>query len=125
MIDTQQLYEKFLASSGVSTDTRKISPDVIFFALTGENFDGNKFAGEALKSGAKFVVVDNHEVVENEQFLLVANVLTALQDLAAYHRQQLGMPIIALTGSNGKTTTKELIKVVLSTNFKVIGTYRK
>ena len=122
MIDTQKLYEKFLDSSGVSTDTRKIAPDCIFFALTGENFDGNKFAIEAMASGAKYVVVDNPEVVESENFLLVTDVLTALQDLATHHRRTLKIPIIGLTGSNGKTTTKELIREVLSTKFKVVAT---
>lgn len=122
MIDKQKLYEKFLDSSGVSTDTRKISPDSIFFALTGENFDGNKFAAQALDKGAKYAVVDNPEVVENNKFLLVEDVLTALQALATYYRHTLNIPIIGLTGSNGKTTTKELIREVLSTKFKVIAT---
>lgn len=122
MIDTQQLYEKYQESSGVSTDTRKIEPDSIFFALTGENFDGNKFAAQALDSGAKYVIVDNPEVVENDSYLLVTDTLTALQDLARHHRQTLNIPIIGLTGSNGKTTTKELIREVLSTRFTVIAT---
>jgi UDP-N-acetylmuramoyl-tripeptide--D-alanyl-D-alanine ligase len=122
MIDIQQLYEKYLDSSEVSTDTRKITPNSIFFALTGENFDGNKFAAEALNAGAKYVVVDKQEVVEDARYLLVANALTALQELAIYHRQTLGIPIIGLTGSNGKTTTKELIREVLATTFKVIAT---
>ena len=122
MIDTQQLYEKFLESAGVSTDTRKISLDSLFFALKGENFDGNKFAGDALAAGARYVVVDNPEVVESDRFLLVEEVLTALQNLAKYHRQQLTIPIFGLTGSNGKTTTKELIREVLDTKYKVIAT---
>ena len=122
MIDIQQLHKKYLASSGVSTDTRKIAPDSIFFALTGENFDGNKFAAQALNSGAKYVVVDNPGVVEDDRFLLVDDVLTTLQDLATYHRQALDIPIIGLTGSNGKTTTKELMREVLSTTFKVVAT---
>jgi UDP-N-acetylmuramoyl-tripeptide--D-alanyl-D-alanine ligase len=96
--------------------------DSIFFALTGENFDGNKFAAEALKAGAKYVVVDNPGVVENDSYLLVADVLTALQELATYHRQKLNIHVIGLTGSNGKTTTKELIREVLLTKFKVIAT---
>ena len=122
MIDIQQLHKKYLELSGVSTDTRKIAPDSIFFALTGENFDGNKFAAQALNSGAKYVVVDNPGVVEDDRFLLVDNVLTTLQDLATYHRQTLDIPIIGLTGSNGKTTTKELMREVLSTTFKVVAT---
>ena len=122
MIDTQQLYEKFLESAGVSTDTRKIDLGSIFFSLKGENFDGNKFAGDALDAGASYVVVDNPEVVESDRFLLVEDVLTALQHLAKYHRQQLDIPIFGLTGSNGKTTTKELIREVLSTKYRVIAT---
>ena len=122
MINIQQLYKKFLDTSGVSTDTRKIARNAIFFALTGGNFDGNKFAGEALKAGAKYAVVDNPEVVVNDRYLLVANVLITLQELATLHRQMLGIPIIGLTGSNGKTTTKELIREVLSIKFKVIAT---
>jgi UDP-N-acetylmuramoyl-tripeptide--D-alanyl-D-alanine ligase len=122
MIDNQQLYEKYLDSSGVSTDTRKITPNSIFFALTGDNFDGNKFAADALSSGAKYAVVDNPEVVKDERYLLVTDVLTALQDVARYHRQKLNIPIFGLTGSNGKTTTKELIREVLSTKFNVIAT---
>ena len=122
MISTDQLYKKFLESSGVSTDTRKIEPNSIFFALKGENFDANNFAAAALKNGAKYTVVDNAEVVDGDAFLLVNDVLTALQDLATLHRKELGIPIIGLTGSNGKTTTKELIREVLSTKFNVSAT---
>jgi UDP-N-acetylmuramoyl-tripeptide--D-alanyl-D-alanine ligase len=122
MIDTQNLYKKYLDSSGVSTDTRKIAPDTIFFALTGEHFDGNNFAAQALEAGAKYVVVDKARVIENDRFLLVADVLAALQALATYHRQTLGIPVIGLTGSNGKTTTKELIREVLSTKYNVCAT---
>ena len=122
MIEIQQLYEKYLDSSGVSTDTRKIASNSLFFALNGENFDGNSFAAEALKAGAKYVVVDNPQVVESDKFLLVEDVLTTLQKLATHHRQTLTIPVIGLTGSNGKTTTKELIREVLSTKFKVIAT---
>jgi UDP-N-acetylmuramoyl-tripeptide--D-alanyl-D-alanine ligase len=122
MIDTKQLYDHFLASSGISTDSRKIAANSIFFALTGDNFDGNKFAGNALRAGAKFAVVDNPEVVEDERFLLVSNVLNMLQNLATYHRQMLDISIIGLTGSNGKTTTKELIREVLSAKYNVLAT---
>jgi UDP-N-acetylmuramoyl-tripeptide--D-alanyl-D-alanine ligase len=122
MISTDQLYKKFLESSGVSTDTRKIEQNSMFFALKGENFDANNFAVDALKDGAKYAVVDNPNVAEGENFLLVNDVLTALQELATYHRKQLGIPVIGLTGSNGKTTTKELIREVLSSKYKVSAT---
>jgi len=122
MINTQQLYKKFLESTGVSTDTRKIEEKAIFFALKGENFDGNQYAADALKSGAKYVVVDNAEVVEDERFLLVDDVLTSLQMLATYHRNLMRIPVIGLTGSNGKTTTKELIREILATKYNVVAT---
>jgi len=122
MIDIQQLYQKYLDSSGVSTDTRKINLNSFFFSLKGDNFDGNKFAGEALAAGAKYVVVDNPEVVKDDKFLLVEDVLTALQELATYHRKKLRIPIFGLTGSNGKTTTKELIREVLSAKFNIVAT---
>lgn len=122
MISTDQLYKKFLESSGVSTDTRKIENNSIFFALKGENFDANNFASDALKDGAKYAVVDDPVVVDGDAYLLVNDVLTALQELASYHRKELGIPIIGLTGSNGKTTTKELIREVLATKFNVSAT---
>ena len=122
MISIDHLYKKFLESSGVSTDTRKIEQYSMFFALKGENFDANNFAAAALKDGAKYVVVDNPEVVDGDAYLLVNDVLSALQELATYHRKELGIPIIGLTGSNGKTTTKELIREVLSTKFNVSAT---
>lgn len=122
MIDINELHNKFLSSSGVSTDTRKISKDSMFFALIGENFDGNKYAKDAIKAGAKYAVVDNSDVVEGENFLLVDNVLIALQELAKYHRLLFDIPIIGLTGSNGKTTTKELTREVLSKKYKVVAT---
>jgi len=120
-MDIQFLYSQFLNSSGVSTDTRKIEKDCIFFALKGDNFDGNKFADEALELGALLAVVDD-SAVAGEKKLLVSNALKALQELAVYHRRQLNTPLIALTGSNGKTTTKELIHAVLAQKFNTLAT---
>lgn len=122
-ITTEQLHHLFLKSSGVCTDTRKIEKNCIFFALKGENFDANSFAKEAINKGALYVIIDNQEYfVSSEQYILVNNTLTALQELAQFHRNYLKIPIIALTGSNGKTTTKELINAVLSTKFKTVAT---
>lgn len=123
MISLIDLYQKYRECSGVSTDTRKIPTDSLFFALKGPHFDANSFAEEALEKGAKYAVVDNPAVVVNENILLVQDVLQALQNLANFHAQQLNIPFIALTGSNGKTTTKELINKVLSTKFKTLATF--
>lgn len=116
------LHLLFLESSGVSTDTRKITSDCLFFALAGENFNGNRFAKDAIDKGAKYSVVDEKEYVINERFILVDDVLQTLQDLATFHRRYLNIPIVALTGSNGKTTTKELINSVLDKKFKTTAT---
>ena len=117
-----QIYNYFLQCDSVSTDTRKITKNSMFFALKGENFNGNTFADKALKEGAKYCVIDEKEYATNNNCLLVSDVLKTLQQLATYHRKQLNIPIIALTGSNGKTTTKELINAVLSTQFKTVAT---
>jgi UDP-N-acetylmuramoyl-tripeptide--D-alanyl-D-alanine ligase len=116
------LYKKFKECSGVSTDTRKIETDCLFFALKGGNFDGNQFAKDALEKGAKYVVVDDASVVQDERFVLVNNVLYTLQKLANFHRQHLNIPIVGMTGSNGKTTNKELIAAVLSKKYKTYAT---
>ena len=118
----ETLYIKFLECSEVSTDTRKIEQNSIFFALKGDNFDANTFAEEALKKGAKYVVIDNSKYHIENKTILVDNVLITLQELANHHRRILKTPIIALTGSNGKTTTKELINTILSTKFNTIAT---
>ena len=118
----EQLHQLFLESSGVSTDTRNIKQNALFFALKGVNFNGNTFAHQALESGAKYVVIDEVVSPANERFILVDNVLETLQALANFHRKHLGLPIIALTGSNGKTTTKELIHAVLKPHFKTVAT---
>jgi UDP-N-acetylmuramoyl-tripeptide--D-alanyl-D-alanine ligase len=122
MVSTAQLYAIYLQHSLICTDTRKISPGCLFFALKGEHFDGNNFAEQALNAGAAYVVVDREEVVKDSRYLLVDDGLTALQDLARYHRQQLHIPVIGITGSNGKTTTKELLHAVLSQHFCAFAT---
>jgi UDP-N-acetylmuramoyl-tripeptide--D-alanyl-D-alanine ligase len=122
MISIQDLHALFLLHPGISTDTRNIVPGSIFFALKGGNFNGNKFAVEALEKGAAYAIIDEHEYNINEKTILVKDVLTALQDLAKYHREQLNPVIIAITGSNGKTTTKELMQRVLATQFETLAT---
>jgi len=119
---TALLYQHFLACNSVCTDTRKISENCIFFALKGDNFDANTFTNEALEKGAKYVVIDNPNYQIEGKTLLVEDTLVALQKLANHHRKELNTKIIALTGSNGKTTTKELIHTVLSKKYKTIAT---
>ena len=123
MENSNQIYNAYLESSGVSIDSRSIKKGSLFFALKGPNFDGNQFANDALKKGASYVVVDDPNSVEiNDNIFLVEDSLNALQKLALHHRKQLKIPIIAITGSNGKTTTKELIREVLSQKFLVHST---
>lgn len=116
-MDIQSIYSGFLKCKGVSTDTRKISQDSIFFALKGANFNGNKFAENALELGAKYAIVDEKEYQTSPNIILVHDVLATLQNLANHHRKQFNFPIIGITGSNGKTTTKELLGEVLKTKF--------
>ena len=119
----EEIYECFLQCSSVTTDTRKIDKNALFIALKGENFDANTFAEEAISKGASFAIIDNKKYHTNKsKMILVKNSLETLQNLAVFHRQALGLPIIALTGSNGKTTTKELINVVLSKKYQTIAT---
>lgn len=122
MTSIAQLHSLFLKCSGVSTDTRKIETNCLFVALKGENFDANTFTKEALEKGAKYVVIDNPDFYIDDRTLLVKDSLIALQELAKFHRAYLGLPIIALTGSNGKTTTKELIHAVLSKKYNTLAT---
>ena len=118
-MDIKSLYSIFRNYPIVTTDSRNIPLNSIFFALKGDNFNGNAFAAEAIKKGAKYAVIDEPEFASNERFILVDNVLLCLQQLARYHRDQLGLPILAITGTNGKTTTKELIASVLAKKYKV------
>ena len=122
MTTIANLHSLFLECSSVSTDTRKIEKNFLFVALKGDNFDANTFAKEALEKGAKYVVIDNPTYLIDNRTLLVKDSLIALQELAKYHRTFLGLPIIALTGSNGKTTTKELIHAVLSKKYNTLAT---
>ena len=121
-MDIQYIHSLFLKCNSVSIDTRKIERNSFFVAIKGDNFDANTFAKDALEKGASFVIIDNKEYFIDERTVLVENSLVALQELAKYHRNYLKLPIIALTGSNGKTTTKELINVVLSKKFKTKAT---
>jgi len=113
----EELYDIYLKHPSVQTDTRKLKEGDIFFALKGPNFNGNSFAAEALESGAAYVIIDEAAFSIDHRTILVENALDTLQQLAKHHRQQLNIPFLAITGSNGKTTTKELIHAVLSTSF--------
>ncbi|MCM8567759.1 UDP-N-acetylmuramoyl-tripeptide--D-alanyl-D-alanine ligase [Gramella jeungdoensis] len=122
-MNSARLHQRFLLCTGADTDTRKIRKDSMFFALKGENFNGNEFAAEALEKGARYAVVDDKKYAQNkEEYIVVKDVLEALQKLAIFHRNYLGLPILAITGSNGKTTTKELVHTVLSRKFRTVAT---
>src|SRR5262245_34434364 len=108
-MSTPELYQKYLESGRVSTDMRQITPGSVFFALRGPTFDGNRFAEEALNKGARYAVVDDPKMPPHDRILHVEDSLAALQQLARHHRDQLKIPVIGLTGSNGKTTSKELV----------------
>lgn len=116
------LYTLFQQTGKVSTDTRQITPRSVFFALKGPNFNANEFAAEALSKGARAAVVDERRFAIDDRYVLVDDVLAALQQLAQHHRSQLNIPVLALTGSNGKTTSKELVHAVLSKKFNVLAT---
>jgi UDP-N-acetylmuramoyl-tripeptide--D-alanyl-D-alanine ligase len=122
MTTTEQLYQLYLQHPVISTDTRKITEGSLFFALKGDKFDANSFAQKAIEAGAAYAIIDNPDCKTGDKFLLVDDVLTALQQLATYHRRQLNIPVIGLTGTNGKTTTKELINAVLLQRFKTLAT---
>ncbi|WP_276480041.1 UDP-N-acetylmuramoyl-tripeptide--D-alanyl-D-alanine ligase [Paraflavitalea pollutisoli] len=118
----EQLYSIFKQYPSVQTDTRSLKAGDLFFALKGPNFNANQFAEKALAAGAAYAVVDEAPTTPNDRIILVADVLDTLQQLAKYHRQQFRIPFIAITGSNGKTTTKELVSTVLSTTYKTYTT---
>lgn len=122
MISIGDLHHRFLQCSGACTDTRQLVTGGMFFALKGPNFDANTMAASALHGGCRFAVVDDPNVAVDERFLLVPDVLLALQDLARHHRRTFDVPVIAITGTNGKTTTKELIDVVLSASAPTLAT---
>ncbi len=117
-----ELYAIYKEHPSVSTDTRKITQGCLFFALKGPNYNANKFANDALAKGASYCVIDDAEYAISDKFILVDDALLALQQLANHHRKQLNIPVIAIVGSNGKTTTKELITAVLNTTFIVWAT---
>lgn len=121
-MDILNIHNLFLKCNSISIDTRKIEPNSFFVAIKGEKFDANTFANEALEKGASYVIIDNEDYFIDHRTILVENSLVALQELAKFHRRYLKLPIVALTGSNGKTTTKELINVVLSKKFKTKAT---
>lgn len=118
----EKLYQIFLKSTGISTDTRTVKAGNLFFALKGPNFNGNLYAEKALESGASYVVIDEEKYNISDKYILVNNGLETLQLLANYHRKQLKIPFFAITGSNGKTTTKELLFSVLSKKYKTFAT---
>ncbi|MGV3561288.1 UDP-N-acetylmuramoyl-tripeptide--D-alanyl-D-alanine ligase [Larkinella arboricola] len=122
VISIPDLYDRYRECAGVSTDTRKITEGCLYVALKGDKFDGNLFANDALEKGARYAVVDNPDMATDSRYLLVDDGLTALQELARYHRSTLTIPVIGLTGSNGKTTTKELILNVLSKKYRTYAT---
>lgn len=121
-MNISELHKLFLKSAGINTDTRTIKPNELFFSLSGDHFNGNKFAKQALEKGACCAVIDDESYL-GEDTILVTNTLETLQELAQYHRNQLKCPIIGLTGSNGKTTTKELINTVLSSKYRTSATF--
>jgi UDP-N-acetylmuramoyl-tripeptide--D-alanyl-D-alanine ligase len=121
-MSTEEIHNLFLKCSSISIDTRKIQPNSLFVAIKGEKFDANTFAKEALEKGASYVIIDNPSYYTDNRTILVQDSISTLQELAQFHRQYLKLPIVSLTGSNGKTTTKELIYAVLSKKYKTKAT---
>ena len=117
-----KIYQLFQQSSGVCTDTRSLKNNQLFFALKGPSFNGDDFALEAIKNGASYAIVSEHCTDKNDQLIHVSDPLKTLQDLARFHRDRFEIPVIGLTGSNGKTTTKELINAVLSSEYETLCT---
>ncbi len=122
MIGTERLHEAFLRTNGACTDTRALVDGGLFFALKGPNFNANTFASKALEAGCSYAVVDDPSVATDERFLLVPDVLKALQEVARHHRRGFDVPVLAITGTNGKTTTKELVHAVMSADRPTLAT---
>lgn len=122
IMNPDQLYQLYLQHPSVKTDTRKLQPGDLFFALKGPTFDGNAFARQALESGAAFAIIDDQQYVLDHRTIVVEDVLNSLQQLALFHRKTFTIPFLAITGSNGKTTSKELIHQVLSGTYKTYTT---
>ena len=121
-MEIKDLYQLYKQSTGLNTDTRTIQKGQIFLALKGENFDGNSFALQALEAGAAYAVVSTDVEADDPRLIKVQDTLATLQQLAAFHRQQFDIPVIGLTGTNGKTTTKEMLRTVLGAKYRVTAT---
>lgn len=121
-MNSEKFYRTYLQHPQIFTDSRKVTSGCLYFALKGEHFDGNRFAADALKNGCAFAIVDDEAMAVDDRYILVPDVLVFLQELAVYHRNKLDIPVIGLTGTNGKTTTKELINSVLSQKFRTVAT---
>lgn len=122
MTTIEQLYEIYLQHPVITTDTRNCPAGSLFFALKGERFNGNEFAGKALEAGSAYAIIDEPQYAADGRYLVVEDVLSTLQQLARHHRSQLNIPVIGITGTNGKTTTKELTRCVLNTRYRTLAT---
>ena len=121
-MEIAELYKLYTEHQVVTTDSRDCPKGSIFFALKGESFDGNKFAATALEKGCAYAVVDEAEYATDQRCILVDDVLTTFKELAREHRRQFSLPVVGITGTNGKTTTKELVSAVLSEKYRVMYT---